>query len=156
MIEIILFEPQIPQNTGNIIRLCSNTGSALHIIHPTGFGWNDKKLKRAMLDYEEFSQVSHYESWQDFLKNHDISKIWAFTTKGEKSVFKAEIKKDDFLLFGSETAGLSAEIHKDLKQEQKIRLPMQRISRSMNLSNSVAVGLYEAMRQNKMLDEIFL
>ena len=153
---VVLFEPQIPQNTGNIIRLCANSGALLHIIHPTGFGWNDKKLKRAMLDYEEFSQVLHYDSWQNFLKNHDISRIWALTTKAEKSLFKVEIKPFDFLLFGSETAGLSAEIHADLRQEQKIRLPMKETSRSMNLSNSVAITLYEAMRQNNLLNNIIL
>lgn len=148
---IALFQPQIPPNTGNIIRLCANTGAQLHIIHPTAFGWDDKRLRRAGLDYAEFADVQHHQDWQAFAayvaSALPQSRIWALTTRGTNNVFSASFAKDDVLLFGSETAGLSAEIHQALTAEQKLRLPMQAQSRSLNLSNSVAIVLYEALRQ---------
>lgn len=148
---LALFQPQIPPNTGNIIRLCANTGAQLHIIHPTAFGWDDKRLRRAGLDYAEFASVQHHDSWQDFAayvaRNLPQSRIWALTTRGTHNVFDARFAAEDVLLFGSETAGLSEEIHQALANEQKLRLPMQAHSRSLNLSNAAAVVLYEALRQ---------
>lgn len=148
---LALFQPQIPPNTGNIIRLCANTGAQLHIIHPTAFGWDDKRLRRAGLDYAEFASVQHHDSWQDFAayvaQYLPQSRIWALTTRGTHSVFDARFAAKDVLLFGSETAGLSEEIHQALTSEQKLRLPMQAHSRSLNLSNAAAVVLYEALRQ---------
>lgn len=148
---LALFQPQIPPNTGNIIRLCANTGAQLHIIHPTAFGWDDKRLRRAGLDYAEFASVQHHDSWQDFAayvaQHLPQSRIWALTTRGTHNVFDARFAAEDVLLFGSETAGLSEEIHQALSNEQKLRLPMQTHSRSLNLSNAAAVVLYEALRQ---------
>ncbi|SUO95804.1 tRNA (cytidine(34)-2'-O)-methyltransferase [Suttonella ornithocola] len=144
---IALFQPQIPPNTGNIIRLCANTGAHLHIIHPTGFGWDDKRLKRAGLDYAEFAEVCHYENWAEFAQKFKENVIWALTTRGKTSVFNAQFSENDVLLFGSETAGLSEEVHSQIPLAQKLRLPMQANSRSLNLSNSVAIVLYEALRQ---------
>lgn len=148
---IALFQPQIPPNTGNIIRLCANTGAQLHIIHPTAFGWDDKRLRRAGLDYAEFASVQHHANWQAFAaycaEKLPLSRIWALTTRGTHSVFDASFTADDVLLFGSETAGLTEEIHQALTAAQKLRLPMQAHSRSLNLSNAVAVVLYEALRQ---------
>lgn len=146
-VNIALFQPQIPPNTGNIIRLCANTGAMLHIIHPTGFGWDDKQLRRAGLDYAEFAEVQHYQSWSIFAERFMAATIWALTTRAERSVFSARFSVDDVLLFGCETAGLSDEIHSAIPMSHKLRLPMQVHSRSLNLSNSVAVVLYEALRQ---------
>ena len=140
MQHIALYQPQIAPNTGNIIRLCANTGAALHLIHPLGFAWDDRRLRRAGLDYAEFADIRH----------HDIAgrNIWALTTKGTRSLYDATIGAEDVLLFGSETAGLPPFIHAELENTQKIRLPMRPTSRSLNLSNAVAVVLYEAIRQN--------
>lgn len=148
MVHIALFQPQIPPNTGNIIRLCANTGAQLHIIHPTGFGWDDKRLRRAGLDYAEFASVQHYDNWSAFAAAMMGKTIWALTTHGKRSVFNATFGADDVLLFGSETAGLTEEIHLMIASSQKLRLPMQAGSRSLNLSNSVAIVLYEALRQS--------
>ncbi|MBR1375835.1 MAG: tRNA (cytidine(34)-2'-O)-methyltransferase [Cardiobacteriaceae bacterium] len=150
--EITLFNPQIPQNTGNIIRLCANTGAKLNIIEPCGFVWEDKKLKRAGLDYAEFAEVRHFANWQEFKKTIGNKDIWALTTKGERNAFSADFREDCILLFGSETAGLSTEIHQEIALENKLRLPMKKYSRSMNLANSVSIILYEALRQNNFPD----
>lgn len=147
MMHIALFQPQIPPNTGNIIRLCANTGARLHIIHPTGFGWDDKRLRRAGLDYAEFADVAHYDDWAQFAGAMAGRRIWGLTTRACRSVYSAAFAADDVLLFGNETAGLSEEVHAALPQMQKIRLPMQPHSRSLNLSNSAAAVLYEALRQ---------
>lgn len=148
MIDIVLFQPQIPPNTGNILRLCANTGAHLHIIHPIGFIWQDRKLRRAALDYGEFSFVRHYDDWTAFAATLPEKTLWALTTRACRSIYDSEFGQDDMLLFGSETSGLSEEIQVAVADERKLRLPMQAGSRSLNLANCVAVVLYEALRQN--------
>lgn len=148
MQHIALYQPQIAPNTGNIIRLCANTGAVLHLIHPLGFTWDDRRLRRAGLDYAEFAAIRHHDDWAAFVAAIAGRQLWALTTKGERSLFDATIGADDVLLFGSETSGLPPEIHAALAAPQKICLPMQPCSRSLNLSNAVAVVLYEAIRQN--------
>ena len=148
MQHIALYQPQIAPNTGNIIRLCANTGAVLHLIHPLGFAWDDRRLRRAGLDYAEFAAIRHHDDWAAFAQEIAGRPLWALTTKGERSLFDAAIGADDVLLFGSETSGLPPFVHKSLAATQKIRLPMQPSSRSLNLSNAVAVVLYEAIRQN--------
>ena len=148
MQHIALYQPQIAPNTGNIIRLCANTGAVLHLIHPLGFTWDDRRLRRAGLDYAEFAAIRHHDDWAAFAQEIAGRPLWALTTKGERSLFDATIGADDVLLFGSETSGLPPFVHKSLAATQKIRLPMQPSSRSLNLSNAVAVVLYEAIRQN--------
>lgn len=156
MFEIALFNPCIPQNTGNIIRLCANTGAKLHLIYPMAFTWDDKKLKRSGLDYHEFAEVQHHQNWSAFYSAMNDKNIWALTTKGEKSAYSVSFQKGDVLLFGSESSGLSPEVHQTLSSEQKIKLPMQMQSRSLNLSNSVAIILYEAIRQNIQSETLIL
>ncbi|WP_314910069.1 tRNA (cytidine(34)-2'-O)-methyltransferase [Cardiobacterium hominis] len=148
MQHIALYQPQIAPNTGNIIRLCANTGAVLHLIHPLGFAWDDRRLRRAGLDYAEFADIQHHDDWPAFRAAVAGRNIWALTTKGERSFYDATIGANDVLLFGSETAGLPPFVHAALESQQKIRLPMQPTSRSLNLSNAVAVVLYEAIRQN--------
>ena len=148
MQHIALYQPQIAPNTGNIIRLCANTGAVLHLIHPLGFTWDDRRLRRAGLDYAEFAAIRHHDDWAAFAQEIAGRPLWALTTKGERSLFDAAIGADDVLLFGSETSGLPPFVHKSLAATQKIRLPMQPSSRSLNLSHAVAVVLYEAIRQN--------
>ncbi|UJF25459.1 tRNA (cytidine(34)-2'-O)-methyltransferase [Suttonella sp. R2A3] len=147
MMHIALFQPQIPPNTGNVIRLCANTATTLHLIHPLGFVWDDKRLRRAGMDYAEFAAVIHHDHWDAFYQAMGERTIWALTTRGTRSVYDAHFSEDDVLLFGSETAGLSLQAHAALATEHKLRLPMHADSRSLNLSNSVAVVLYEALRQ---------
>ena len=148
MQHIALYQPQIAPNTGNIIRLCANTGAVLHLIHQLGFTWDDRRLRRAGLDYAEFAAIRHHDDWAAFAQEIAGRPLWALTTKAERSLFDAAIGADDVLLFGSETSGLPPFVHKSLAATQKIRLPMQPSSRSLNLSNAVAVVLYEAIRQN--------
>ena len=149
-LNIVLFEPEIPANTGNIIRLCANTGFSLHIIEPMGFFWDDKKLRRAGLDYQEFVNVTRYKNLTHFLEVNQldlITQVYALTTKGQKSHSEVNFKYNDFLMFGPETRGLPASVLDALPQDKKIRIPMLANSRSMNLSNSVAVVVYESWRQ---------
>lgn len=150
VLNIVLFEPEIPANTGNIIRLCANTGFNLHIIEPMGFFGDDKKLRRAGLDYQEFVDVKHYKNLNHFLDSNKLdltTQIYALTTKGKKTHSEVNYNVNDFLMFGPETRGLPATILDILPQDQKIRIPMLAESRSMNLSNSVAVVVYESWRQ---------
>lgn len=149
-LNIVLFEPEIPANTGNIIRLCANTGFNLHIIEPMGFFWDDKKLRRAGLDYQEFVDVKRYKNIDHFLEANQLdlaSQVYALTTKGQKPHSGVNYKQADFLMFGPETRGLPNRILDELPQDRKIRIPMVANSRSMNLSNSVAVVVYESWRQ---------
>ncbi|MWN05028.1 tRNA (uridine(34)/cytosine(34)/5-carboxymethylaminomethyluridine(34)-2'-O)-methyltransferase TrmL [Gilliamella sp. Pas-s95] len=149
-LNIVLFEPEIPANTGNIIRLCANTGFNLHIIEPMGFFWDDKKLRRAGLDYQEFVDVKRYKNFNCFMDENQIdlqTQLYALTTKGQKPHSEVNYKSNDFLMFGPETRGLPATILDLLPQNKKIRIPMLATSRSMNLSNSVAVVVYESWRQ---------
>lgn len=147
MLNIVLFEPEIPPNTGNIIRLCANTGFKLHIIEPMGFAWDDKRLRRAGLDYHEFAAVTRHASYDAFLEAQNPERLFALTTKGTSAHSAVSYKQGDYLLFGPETRGLPATILDSLPAQQKIRIPMMPDSRSMNLSNAVSVVVYEAWRQ---------
>ena len=147
MFNIVLFEPEIPPNTGNIIRLCANSGAILHLIEPLGFVLDDARLRRAGLDYHEFANVKIYANYDDFIsKNHD-ARIFSCSTKGTKKYSDVAFRENDFLLFGPETRGLPNELLTEFSQEQIIRIPMRAHSRSLNLANAVAIILYEALRQ---------
>jgi tRNA (cytidine/uridine-2'-O-)-methyltransferase len=147
LIQIVLFEPEIPPNTGNIIRLCANTGAILHLIHPLGFAPNDKQLKRAGLDYHEWARVRHYQSYPHFVTEVRPDRLFACSTKGNQSYTDVQYQTNDVFIFGPETRGLPKEIINQLPIECVIRIPMVSGSRSLNLSNSVAVIAYEALRQ---------
>lgn len=147
MFHIILHEPEIPPNTGNIIRLCANTGCSLHLIRPLGFVLDDKRLRRAGLDYGEFARVQQHSSLQDCLAELGQPRLLAFSTKGSTLYNEAGYRPGDALLFGPETRGLPAEVLDGIPVEQRLRLPMLPHSRSLNLSNTVAVAVYEAWRQ---------
>ncbi|WP_276724997.1 tRNA (uridine(34)/cytosine(34)/5-carboxymethylaminomethyluridine(34)-2'-O)-methyltransferase TrmL [Pantoea septica] len=147
MLNIVLFEPEIPPNTGNIIRLCANTGFRLHLIEPLGFAWDDKRLRRAGLDYHEFAAIQKHESYEAFLRVEQPARLFALTTKGTPAHSAVSYQAGDYLLFGPESRGLPAEILDALPPAQKIRIPMRAESRSMNLSNAVSVVVYEAWRQ---------
>ncbi len=147
MFNIVLVEPQIPQNTGNIARTCAVTGSQLHIIKPMGFSIDDKKLKRAGLDYWHYLGVKYYESLEDFYEKNPDARCWYATTKALYNYAEAEYRDGDYLFFGREDAGLPEELlYKN--RECCIRIPMASDLRSLNLSNSAAVVVYEALRQN--------
>ncbi|WP_029685068.1 tRNA (uridine(34)/cytosine(34)/5-carboxymethylaminomethyluridine(34)-2'-O)-methyltransferase TrmL [Tatumella saanichensis] len=147
MINIVLFEPEIPPNTGNIIRLCANTGFALHLIEPLGFTWDDKRLRRAGLDYHEFTSVQRHADYQAFLAAEQPERLFALTTKGTPAHSAVSWQAGDYMMFGPESRGIPATILETLPAMQKIRIPMMPDSRSMNLSNAVAVVVYEAWRQ---------
>lgn len=148
MFKIVLFEPEIPPNTGNIIRLAANTGCELHLIEPLGFTLDDKRMRRAGLDYGEYANVKTHKGWEAFLAKQCPERIYAFTTKGQRTHSEATFAADDYLVFGPETRGLPANILEVLDENYRLRLPMLGNSRSLNLSNSVAVAVYEAWRQN--------
>ena len=147
MLDIVLYEPEIPPNTGNIIRLCANSGYALHLIEPLGFEWDDKRVRRAGLDYHEFAHVKRHASLSDYIKEEQPSRIFACTTKGTFFHSDACYKKGDALLFGPETRGLPDDVIQSIPPEQRVRIPMLPDSRSMNLSNAVSVFVYESWRQ---------
>jgi tRNA (cytidine/uridine-2'-O-)-methyltransferase len=147
MLNIVLFEPEIPPNTGNIIRLCANTGFQLHLIEPLGFAWDDKRLRRAGLDYHEFTAIKRHASFEAFSASEQPARLFALTTKGTPAHSAVSYQTGDYLLFGPESRGLPATILDALPQQQKIRIPMLAQSRSMNLSNAVSVVVYEAWRQ---------
>ncbi|WP_075185706.1 tRNA (uridine(34)/cytosine(34)/5-carboxymethylaminomethyluridine(34)-2'-O)-methyltransferase TrmL [Teredinibacter haidensis] len=151
MFKIVLFEPEIPPNTGNIIRLCANTGCQLHLIEPLGFILDDKRLRRAGLDYAEWESITLHKNWQEFILQTDNTKIWALSTKGTCCHSDAPFAPGDYLLFGPETRGIPADIRESLPSEQVLRIPMCPGSRSMNLSNAAAVIIYEAWRQHSYL-----
>lgn len=144
MLHIALYQPEIPPNTGNIIRLCANTGAQLHLIHPLGFDMEVKALRRAGLDYHEWTQVKQYDDYDAFISNHPFKQIYALTTKATSYHHEVEFKDGDCLLFGPETRGLPKEILEDVNI-QNIRIPMKADSRSLNLSNTVAIVLYQAL-----------
>lgn len=148
MFTIVLYQPEIPPNTGNIIRLCANTGADLHLVKPLGFPLDSSKMKRAGLDYHEFAKLTVHENFDDCLKALEGRHIFALTTKGSTRPDEVSFREGDVLLFGPETRGLPAKVLDSLPAGQKIRLPMMPDSRSMNLSNTVAVILFEAWRQN--------
>lgn len=143
----MLFQPEIPPNTGNIIRLAANTGASLHLIEPLGFELDEKRVKRAGLDYHEMSQVFRWPDWPAFLSTGPAKRLFAFTTKASSRYDQATFQAGDALVFGPETRGLPKTILDTLPDQQKLRLPMQENSRSLNLSNTVAIALYEALRQ---------
>lgn len=145
--DIVLFEPEIPPNTGNIIRLASNTGCRLHLIHPLSFSLDDKRLRRAGLDYREYSVVLEHANWEAFLTMCEPARISAFSTKGSRCYAEMVYKSNDYLLFGPETRGLPAELLGSPRVDAVLRLPMLEHSRSLNLANTVAVVVYEAWRQ---------
>jgi tRNA (cytidine/uridine-2'-O-)-methyltransferase len=147
MFHIVLFEPEIPPNTGNIIRLCANTGAKLHLVEPLGFKLEDKQLRRAGLDYHEFSTIQVHENWIACKTALSDKRMFAITTKGSSRHSNIVFKADDVFVFGPETRGLPDEIRNSFPAEQRLRLPMTPNSRSLNLSNSAAVLLYEAWRQ---------
>ena len=147
MFHIVLFEPEIPPNTGNIIRLCANTGAALHLIEPLGFKLEDKQLKRAGLDYHEYANLNIHKNWHEFKLAMTGKRMFAITTKGSQNYANAQFQVEDVFVFGPETRGLPEEIRNEFTPEHRLRLPMLPESRSLNLSNSAAVLLYEAWRQ---------
>ncbi len=148
MFHIVLYQPEIPPNTGNIIRLCANSGAQLHIIHPCGFEFDDKRLRRAGLDYHEFASIREYDDIEQFVTKVKPARLIACSTKGTRNHTEIEYRPDDALLFGPETRGLPTELLASLPSEQVLRIPMLADSRSLNLSNAVAIFLYEAWRQH--------
>lgn len=151
MLHIALYQPEIPPNTGNIIRLAANTGFKLHLIHPLGFELDDKRLKRAGLDYHEWSDIVHHCNEDDFFKQMASKRIFACSTKGQRCYASVDYQGDDVLLFGPETRGLPQTVLSHLPREHILRIPMQAQSRSLNLSNACAVIAYEAWRQLKFI-----
>jgi len=147
MFDVILYQPEIPPNTGNIIRLCANTGARLHLVKPLGFTLEDKQLLRAGLDYHEFATIAVHKSWAECAERFTHSRLFAVSTKGTQRYNAVQYKNGDAFLFGPESRGLPAEILERVAAEQRIRLPMMPDSRSLNLSNTVAVVVYEAWRQ---------
>jgi len=144
---IVLFEPEIPPNTGNIMRLAANTGFQLHLIEPLGFDLDDKQLRRAGLDYREWADTRRYANFDDFLNNGQFNQLYAFTTKGVRAYSEIAFAPGDALLFGPESRGLPVEILESLSNGHRLRIPMTTQSRSLNLSNTVAIAVYEAWRQ---------
>jgi tRNA (cytidine/uridine-2'-O-)-methyltransferase len=147
LFNIVLFEPEIPPNTGNIIRLCANTGTQLHLIHPLGFDMNDKALRRAGLDYHEWANVREYPDLGQMLEQNKKPRCFAISTKGTASHTQPHYKAGDTFIFGPETRGLPNDVLDSFPSQQIIRIPMLAQSRSLNLSNAAAIILYEAWRQ---------
>ncbi|MDH3386289.1 MAG: tRNA (cytidine(34)-2'-O)-methyltransferase [Gammaproteobacteria bacterium] len=147
MMHIVLYQPEIPPNTGNIMRLAANTGFRLHLIEPLGFALDDRQLRRAGLDYREWADTNRYRNFEDFKKSCEFNNLYAFTTKANRIYSSAVFEPEDALLFGPETRGLPGEILDSLHGDKKLRIPMTSTSRSLNLSNTVAIAVYEAWRQ---------
>ncbi|MEP7100491.1 MAG: tRNA (uridine(34)/cytosine(34)/5-carboxymethylaminomethyluridine(34)-2'-O)-methyltransferase TrmL [Burkholderiales bacterium] len=150
MFNIVLVHPEIPPNTGNVIRLAANAGCTLHLVEPLGFSMDDRQLKRAGLDYHEYAPVRTHASWSVFLDvmQPERSRLFAFTTRGSRPFADVGWQAGDWLVFGSETAGLPAEVRDSFDATQRVRLPLREGQRSLNLSNAVAVAVFEAWRQN--------
>jgi tRNA (cytidine/uridine-2'-O-)-methyltransferase len=164
MIDVVLYRPEIPPNTGNVIRLCANTGAKLNLIHPLGFEWDDTRVKRAGLDYHELANVMHHQSWlayREFFnadnQSHQTTsthmppkaprRLIAVETGGTVQLDQFQFREDDVLIFGQETAGLPTEVMHDIPAAHRVTLPMRPGNRSLNLSNAVAVAVFEAWRQ---------
>ncbi|MBI3902375.1 MAG: tRNA (cytidine(34)-2'-O)-methyltransferase [Nitrosomonadales bacterium] len=147
MFHIILYQPEIPPNSGNVIRLCANTGSQLHLIRPLGFDLDDKQLRRAGLDYHEYASMRVYDDLAACLQTLPDARLYAFTTKGSRLYHEVAYQAGDALLFGPESRGLPQDVLESLPPEQRLRLPMLPDNRSLNLSNTVAVAVFEAWRQ---------
>ena len=150
MFRIVLVEPEIPPNTGNVIRLAANTGCVLHLIEPLGFSMDDKLMRRAGLDYHEYADVKRHASWQAFVdaEQPDRARMFALTTRGSRHAHELAFQPGDWLVFGAESRGLAPELREQFAPAQRIRLPMREGQRSLNLSNAVAVTVFEAWRQN--------
>ena len=149
MFNIVLVHPEIPPNTGNVIRLAANTGCALHLVEPLGFSMEDKHMRRAGLDYHEYAEMQVHDSWAEFRTRckPDPARMFALTTRGRRRVFDQTFQRDDWLVFGNESAGLPESIRQDIGESHWLRLPMRPDNRSLNLSNAVAVTVFEAWRQ---------
>lgn len=147
MIHLALYQPEIPPNTGNLIRLCANSGARLHLIHPLGFRTDDASLRRAGLDYAEFVDIRHHSDWAAFRAALPGSRVLAFTTRGRQRYDRVEYRGDDVLLFGPESRGLPQELIGELPEEQRVYLPMRPDNRSLNLSNAASIAVFEAWRQ---------
>ena len=149
MFHIVLVHPEIPPNTGNVIRLSANTGCRLHLIEPLGFSMDDRHMRRAGLDYHEYADLRRHADWASFLQTEtpDPQRMFAFTTRGSHSVYDNHFQKGDWLVFGSETQGLPPALRDAFPDTQRLRLPMREGQRSLNLSNAVAVTVFEAWRQ---------
>ncbi|GAB3190471.1 tRNA (uridine(34)/cytosine(34)/5-carboxymethylaminomethyluridine(34)-2'-O)-methyltransferase TrmL [Hydrogenophaga aquatica] len=149
MFHIVLVHPEIPPNTGNVIRLCANTGCTLHLVEPLGFSMDDKHMRRAGLDYHEYAEVRRHADWGSFLVQEKPAprRCFAMTTRGQRTVHDVTFQPGDWLVFGSETSGLPQALRETFAPEQQLRLPMRPGQRSLNLSNAVAVVVYEAWRQ---------
>ena len=149
MFHIVLVHPEIPPNTGNVIRLCANTGCTLHLVEPLGFSMDDKHMRRAGLDYHEYAEVRRHADWARFLEQEkpDPHRCFAMTTRGQQAVHDVAFLPGDWLVFGSEASGLPQALRETFPPEQQLRLPMRAGQRSLNLSNAVAVVAYEAWRQ---------
>lgn len=150
MFNIVLVEPEIPPNTGNVIRLAANTGCRLHLVEPLGFSMDDKHMRRAGLDYHEYAQVLRHISWGAFLESEQppSDRLFAMTTHGSGSVYETRFKPGDWLVFGAETRGLAPALRESFPPSQRLKVPMLAGQRSLNLSNTVAVTVFEAWRQN--------
>jgi tRNA (cytidine/uridine-2'-O-)-methyltransferase len=146
-LNVVLYQPEIPPNTGNVIRLCANTGTHLHLIAPLGFELDDKRLRRAGLDYHEYAAVQVHPDLQTYADKHPNTRLFALTTKGKRLYSDMEFVQGDTLVFGPETRGLPDEVLDWIGRDQALRIPMLNTSRSLNLSNAVAVAVYEAHRQ---------
>jgi tRNA (cytidine/uridine-2'-O-)-methyltransferase len=147
MLHVVLYQPEIPPNTGNVIRLCANTGARLHLVRPLGFSLDHARLRRAGLDYREWVSLQEHASLEDFQRSVAPPRVYAFSTRGSRRYDTVAYGPDDALLFGPETRGLPDELLQALPLEQVLRIPMRPASRSLNLSNAVAVAVYEAWRQ---------
>jgi tRNA (cytidine/uridine-2'-O-)-methyltransferase len=152
MFNIVLVEPEIPPNTGNVIRLAANTGCRLHLVEPLGFSMDDKHMRRAGLDYHEYAEVLRHASWADLLGSEHPSaeRLFAMTTHGSRSLYDSQLQflPGDWFVFGSETRGLAPQLRESFENARRLKLPMQAGQRSLNLSNAVAVTVFEAWRQN--------
>jgi tRNA (cytidine/uridine-2'-O-)-methyltransferase len=147
MLDVVLVQPEIPPNTGNVIRLAANTGARLHLVRPLGFTLDDRQLKRAGLDYHEYASVAVHDSWPALAKAMSGRRMFAFATGGERLFTEVRYARDDVLVFGQEASGLSSQILETFAPEMRIHLPMRPGNRSVNLSNAVAVAVFEAWRQ---------
>ena len=149
MLNVVLVHPEIPPNTGNVIRLCANTGCSLHLIEPLGFSMEDRYMRRAGLDYHEYAEVRRHADWNAFLlaMQPDPGRMYALTTRGTRAVHEVAFESGDWLVFGSESQGLPADLRESFDPARRLRLPMRAGQRSLNLSNAVAVTVFEAWRQ---------
>lgn len=147
MFDVVLYQPEIPPNTGNVIRLCANTGCSLHLVHPLGFSLDEKHLRRAGLDYHDMTDVHEYPDWAAYLARRRPPRIWCFTTRGGRGFDAVAFAVGDALVFGPETRGLPEAVLRACGADAALRIPMRAGNRSLNLSNAVAVSVYEAWRQ---------